>query len=89
MALAELDGERGDETERELELVIEEADLEGPSFDATSADLSRNFLYSYFAVAEDENTAKKRHTYGMTHIGCIARFRCLVLNLLGLAEEGA
>jgi len=44
--------DRGDDTEREL--VIEVADLDGPSFDATNADLSRNFLYWYFAAQTNE-----------------------------------
>lgn len=37
---------KGDETVRGATL---EADREGPSLEATKADLSMNFLYSYFA----------------------------------------
>jgi hypothetical protein len=42
---------RGVDTERELPLgVIEDAEREGPSLEATRADLSRKRLNSYFAV---------------------------------------
>jgi hypothetical protein len=30
------------------------ADLDGPSLDATSADLSKNFLYWYFALQKEQ-----------------------------------
>jgi hypothetical protein len=41
----------GVETERELPLdVMDDAEREGPSLDATRADLSTKRLYSYFAV---------------------------------------
>jgi hypothetical protein len=46
---------RGVDTERELPLdVTEDAEREGPSLEATRADLFMKRLYSYFAVMTPE-----------------------------------
>lgn len=56
------------------------ADRDGPSFDATMADLFRKRLYSYFPAKRSSkggvDTARRD-----TYLECTAQVRCPVLNL--------
>jgi hypothetical protein len=71
----------GVETERELPLeVMEDAEREGPSLDATRADLSKKRLYSYLAAAKGQTADGSRMHEATTHIECIAPTRCLSLS---------
>lgn len=70
----------GVDTERALPLEgMEDAERDGPSFDATSAVLSKNRLYSYFAEVRGQ-TGDGSHTCDpVTHIGYTVPTRYLSL----------
>ncbi len=63
------------------------ADREGPSFEATRADLSKNFLYSYFAATEHKQHPLACGNAASTHPEYGALFRCHDLYHPYLVEE--
>ena len=76
----------GEDTERGVKEV---EDLEGPSFEATRAFLSMNFLYSYFAAIVKPLTRSSDWRSSWTHIECIAPSRYPVRRLPNWVEVGS
>lgn len=58
-AAADVGGAEGSEEDCDRADATEAADREGPSLEATIADLSRNFLYSYLASKRDEDVGHR------------------------------